>query len=367
MKQPEGGYAASIDADADGKEGGFHVWKKAEVTEVLNDAQTTLFCATYGLNGPPNFEHNAWHLQRRRPMAGDSILSAEQEGLLESARRALFEKRAQRIPPALDRKQLTSWNALLAAGLIRAGRALQREDWLRQADGIIDFIADRLWRGTQLTAVYNEGEARFAAYLDDYAWLLEALLLRLQTGWSPARLEFAMRLADSLIERFEDPQHGGFFFSDAEVDVPMARSMLFQDDATPAGNAAAVRSLNRLGHLVGEARYTDAAARCLARAMPMIREAPSGHASFLAAMHEAVLPPQHLVISGSDAAKTAKLAKIAQDHNRTDCYLIGPANDKLPGILREYRTEKPATAWLCRGTHCLPPVHTEEELEGLLG
>ena len=327
----------------------------------------TLFCATYGLNGPPNFEHNAWHLQRSRPMTGDSILSAEQEGLLEAARQALFATREQRIHPTLDRKQLASWNALLAAGLIRAGQSLQRDDWLQKADGILDFITDRLWDGEKLMAVYNDGEARFAAYLDDYAWLLEALLLRLQSGWDPGRLEFAIRLADSLLERFEDAEHGGFFFSDSEVDVPMARSMLFQDDATPAGNAAAVRALSRLGHLLGEPRYADAAARCLARALPMIREAPSGHASFLAAMHEAVLPPPHIVIGGDDPDKTAALARVAQSRNRTDCYLIGPPDDKLPGILREYRTQEPAAAWLCRGTHCLPPVHTEQELEELLG
>ena len=366
MRQPEGGYAASIDADADGEEGGFHVWRKTEVIEILSDAQITLFCATYGLNGPPNFEHNAWHLQRRRPMTGESILSEEQQGLLESARQALFAAREQRVPPTLDRKQLTSWNALLAIGLMRAGRALQHDDWLQKAGGIIDFIKDRLWDGEKLMAVQNQGEARFAAYLDDYTWLLEALLLGLQTNWDPGRLKFAVRLADSLLERFEDQQHGGFFFSDSEVDVPMARSMLFQDDATPAGNAAAVRALNRLGHLLGETRYTESARRCLARALPMVTEAPAGHASFLAAMQEAVLPPPHLVISGTDPVKTAALARVGQSRNRTDCYLIGPPDDKLPGILREYRTQEPATAWLCRGKHCLPPVHTEEELEGLL-
>jgi len=146
----------------------------------------------------------------------------------------------------------------------------------------------------------------------------------------------------------------------------MTRSMIFQDDATPAGNAIAVIALNRLGRLLGELRYTDAAERCTRRALPSMKESPGAHASFLIALQEAILPPPHLLISSNDDKKGAALKKWVESNYRVDCYLIGPADRTLPGILREYHSDKPVTAWLCRGMHCLPPAHSREELEAML-
>jgi hypothetical protein len=369
MRQADGGYAASIDADADGEEGGFHVWRRAQVEAVLDDAAAALFCRVYGLDGPPNFENRSWHLQRARPRRNDpaGALDEPASARLAQAREQLRAAREARVHPTLDAKRLTSWNALLADGFLRAGRALDRPEWIEEADRILDFIRARMWRDGRLSAVYNDGEARFAAYLDDHAWLLQAVLRRLQQDWSATSLGFAIELADALLERFEDPEHGGFYFSDATVDVPMTRSMLFQDDATPAGNAAAARALDRLGRLLGETRYTDAAARCLTRAVPAIREAPAAHTGFVAALREAAVPPPHVVIAGTDPAACERLWRWLRDRDRLDCYLLAPDATEPPGNLGAYRTREAVAAWLCRGVTCLPPVHSREELEELLG
>ena len=369
MRQADGGYAASIDADADGEEGGFHVWRRAQVEAVLDDASAALFCRVYGLDGPPNFENRSWHLQRARPRRNDpaGALDEPASARLAQAREQLRAAREARVHPTLDAKRLTSWNALLADGFLRAGRALDRSEWIEEAARILDFIHARMWRDGRLSAVYNDGEARFAAYLDDHAWLLQAVLRRLQQDWSATSLGFAIELADALLERFEDPEHGGFYFSDATVDVPMTRSMLFQDDATPAGNAAAARGLDRLGRLLGETRYTDAAARCLTRAVPAIREAPAAHTGFVAALREAAVPPPHVVIAGTDPAACERLWRWLRDRDRLDCYLLAPDATEPPGNLGAYRTREAVAAWLCRGVTCLPPVHSREELEELLG
>jgi hypothetical protein len=369
MRQPDGGYAASIDADADGEEGGFHIWRRDMIEQVLDGDEAALFCRVYGLDGAPNFENRSWHLQRARPRRNDpaETLDEQATALLARAREKLRVAREGRPHPTLDAKQLTAWNALLADGFLRAGRALGRTEWTAEADRILDFIRTRLWRDGRLLAVYNDGEARFAAYLDDHAWLLQAVLRRLQQDWSGALLGFAVELAETLLDRFEDPQHGGFYFSDAAVDVPMTRSMLFQDDATPAGNAAALRALDRLGRLLGDTRYTQAAARCLARAVPAIREAPAGHAGFVAALREAAVPPAHLVIAGTDPAACERLQRWLRRYDRLDCYLLAPDGKDLPGSLGAYQTREDVAAWLCRGMTCLPPVHSREELEELLG
>jgi uncharacterized protein YyaL (SSP411 family) len=367
MKQDSGGYAASIDADAGGEEGAFHVWRREQVEAVLDGKTLELFLRAHGLDQAPNFEGQAWHLQQRVPIAQ----LAEESGntpefvneSLAQARQALRSVRENRVHPTLDSKQLTSWNALLAEGFIRAGLALEREDWLDLAEGIFAFIRRDLWTGESLWAVYNSGEAGFEAYIDDYAWLLNALTLSLQTRWERETLGFAIQVADALLRWFEDEANGGFFFSNVRVDVPIMRSMIFQDDATPSGNAIAITALNRLGRLLSEPRYTEAAERCLRRSAAQLADSPLAFSSLLHALQESVNPPRHVVISGTDQEQQIALKRWVDDHDQVDCYLIGPPDESLPGILREYRSADPVTAWLCRGMHCLPPVGSREELE----
>jgi uncharacterized protein len=375
MRQPSGGYAASIDADAGGEEGAFHVWRDDEVAASLDGPALQLFRRAYGLDRPANFENRAWHLQRQADsaeLAGAFRLSADEvEALLETARATLRERREGRVHPTLDDKRLTAWNALLAGGLVRAGMALDREDWLDRADDIFHFLRRELWTGESLLAVYNAGEARFAAYLDDYAWLLRALLDALRARWRREWLDFAIELAEALLQRFEDTGRGGFFFSDAAVDVPITRSMIFQDDATPSGNGSAALALNRLARLLGEPRYAEAAERCLRRGLPLVEQSPLGHAAMLLALRDAVQPPPQLVLAGADPEEQAAWKRWAEGRYRVDCYLLGAVDGgergaDLPGILSGFRSARPATAWLCKGMRCLPPAQSRDELERLL-
>ena len=371
MKQPTGGYAASIDADAGGEEGGFHVWTPEQAGAVLSGPELELFLRAYGLDRPANFEGSAWHLQQHVPgaeLAADVGESEEWvETTLERARRKLRAAREEREHPTLDDKRLTSWNALLAEGLIRAGRALGRKDWLESADEIFRFIHRELWTGERLHAVHNRGESRFEAYLDDYAGLLHALMLSLQADWDRSRLDLAIALAEAILHSFEDEKNGGFFFSDASVEVPITRSMIFMDDATPAGYAVAIQALKRLGHLLGEPRYTGAAERAMIRAGGALAESPLACPSLLCALRGTMQPAPQVVISGSDPDRCRALKRWVDGRDRVDCYLVGPPDDTLPGILGGFRTDRPVTAWLCRGMQCLPPVEGQEELEQLLG
>ena len=361
MTQADGGYAASIDADADGEEGGFHVWTREEVIAVLGIERAGPFGEAYGLDEPPNFESRAWHLQRQRPAKPDVPASP-----YDSERAQLRAFRDQRVHPALDDKRLLSWNALLAAGYARAGRALEEGGWLDRAAAIFEFIHGTLWRDDGLLAVYNRGEARFEAYLDDYAFLLDALLHYLGARWDSRWLQFAIEVADAMQARFEDHGNGGFFFSDEAVEVPMTRSMIFQDDATPAGNALAASAMARLGHLLAEPRYLQSMDRCLRRSLGPIVQAPAGHARMLPVLREAVTPSPHVVIAGADHGRCKALNAWVDSRYRVDCYLIEPTQDALPGMLDAYRSSEPVTAWLCRGTQCLPAVRTEDELKRLL-
>ena len=370
MRHRNGGFSASIDADAGGEEGAFHVWHKDEIDELLSESTREIFSQSYGLDQAPNFEGKAWHLMRRLSAAELAVDSGQSEQLIEQAlddaRETLAAQRENRIHPTLDDKRLTSWNALLAEGLVRAGVALERDDWLDSADETLRFIHREAWDGKRLLAVYNAGEAGFPAYLDDYAWLLNAIMLYLQARWNDEYLHFAIQIGDALLARFQDPDHGGFFFSDADVEVPIARSMIYQDDATPAGNAIAVSALRKLGELTGEVHYTEAAKRCLDRGMDLLRQSPMACASLLPALQESLHPPPHIVISGTDIRQQEQLKHWVNINYKSDCYLLDQTKNTRPGILSEFKTGEPATAWVCLGMQCMPPTESRKELARLL-
>ncbi len=364
MLQENGGFSASIDADADGEEGGFHVWQRDEVRDLLDEEAFSLFAEHYGLAQPPNFENKAWHLVGNVESGGDPTP-------LEAARQAVRAAREKRVRPTLDPKQITSWNALAAGGLLRAARATSRDDWIELGQGALDFIREQQWDGKRLLAVHNAGESRFAGYLDDYAFTLEALLESLRTAWRTLDLDFAMALADAMLLRFEDEKSGGFFFTDCEQPAPIARSMVVQDDATPAAYAIAVPALQQLAALVGDNRYLDAAGRALARARGGTEQHSLAFASAARAAIIASRPPPQVLIRGSDAEKSTSLKQWLEGALAVHCYLIpadvADAGQHLPGLLKAVATEAPVTAWVCQGMRCLPPVNSREELRSLLG
>jgi len=367
MLQDNGAYSASIDADAAGEEGGFHVWKQDEVQALLSEEGYAAFVPAYGFDGPPNFEGKAWHLVHHGESDDDEVL--------QQARDKLLRAREDRVHPTLDEKQLTSWNALAAGGLLRAARSLNRDDWARAGQRILDFIREQQWDGSRLAAVHYGGEARFAANLDDYAFTLEALLQSLRTQWRRPDLDFAIHIADALLVRFEDTEHGGFYFSDADQATPIARSIVVQDDATPAAYAVAAQALEDLAALLGDGRYSKSATHALARAFPGMERAPMAFATATRAIQGAHLPLPHVVIAGRDPGQAKDLKTWADSRFPVKCYLVQVAGgdtspqegDKpLPGLLAGFKTREPATAWVCRGMKCLPPVHSREALRELL-
>ncbi len=227
---------------------------------------TRLSHGASGWTGPPNFE-GKWHLHAYRSeeeIATElDIDASEVLRRLAEARQILLPKRNARVWPGRDEKILTSWNGLAIAGMAVAARVLGRPDFADSATRAVDFIREQLFRDGRLLAVHKDGQSRFAAYLDDYAFLLDALIELLQTRWRSSDLQLATALADALLEHFTDGEHGGFYFTADDHEQLMHRSKSFGDEAVPAGNGIAAQALTRLGLLLGETRYLDAAARTL--------------------------------------------------------------------------------------------------------
>jgi uncharacterized protein YyaL (SSP411 family) len=254
-------------------------------------------------------------------------------------------------------------------GMAIAARTFGRDDWLQSAQRAADFIRARLWRDNRLLVTYKDGKAHLPAYLDDHAFMLDALLELLQAAWRTGDLHFAIALADALITRFEDGEAGGFFFTAHDHEALIHRLKPFGDDALPAGNASAVLALQRLGHLIGETRYLDAAARAMSAAWPHVSELPYAHDAMLDALEEYLEPPQLIVIRGH-AGEMAEWLRACRNghHPRRLAFAIAAGLAGLPGLLAERRpSDRGAIAYVCSGTSCQAPVSTLDQLHQALG
>jgi uncharacterized protein YyaL (SSP411 family) len=360
MQSPEGGYYSALDADSEGEEGKFYVWSVDEVRSLLTSEEFALAAPTFGLDQPPNFENHAWHLVIAKPV------DESQRALLDSARAKLFAARSKRVRPGLDDKVLTSWNALMIAGMAHAARVFGRADWLESARGALRFLREKAWNGAHLLATYKDGRAHLDAYLDDHAYLLAALLEMMQADFDPRDLQWAREVGDALMARFHDAEAGGFFFTSHDHEKLIQRPKSGPDNATPSGNGVAALALHRLAFLTGETRYSDAAAGTVALFLPQVERHPGSFGTMLAALEEQVDPPDTLIMRGPREAFAPWREWLDRAYLPTTLVLFIPAGTApLTEVL-----DKPAStrvnAYLCEGVTCRTPIDDPARLREAL-
>ena len=366
MRAPDGGFYAALDADSEGEEGRFYVWQREDVERLLAPDEYRVLARRYGLDREPNFE-GAWHLHgfvAPAQVAEDTgFTEPETRDLLASARSKLFRARAGRVRPGLDDKILTAWNALMIRGLAIAGRHLDQPEFVDAGLAALDFLRSNAWREGMLYAAWKGGEARFPAYLDDHAYLLDAILESLQSRFRGEDLRFACAIADALLERFADRTHGGFWFTAAGKDPPLFRPKGFADESMPSGNGVAARALARLGWLTGDVRYLDAAEAALRGAWPGLLRAPDAHATMLVALDEFLEPPEIVIIRGVTAEAEAWQRALARAYSPRRLVVAIPSDEtELPEALSGKRARDRTLAYVCRGPVCSAPIF---ELEAL--
>jgi uncharacterized protein YyaL (SSP411 family) len=375
MSAPDGGFWSSLDADSEGEEGRFYVWDREEVRALLDADEFAVVEQRFGLDRPPNFENHAWHLRAVESFEQTAEALAlpfeDVRQLWVSARDRLAAARARRVRPGLDDKILTAWNALMIAGAARAARESSGfSTLLEQAERALDFLHGNLWKDGRLYASNARGTTKFPAYLDDHAFLLDALLAMLQLRWSARDMDFAIALAEALLERFEDRDGGGFFFTAHDAETLPQRPKPFFDESLPAGNGVAVRALLRLGHLLGETRYIDAAERTLRAAWPMLVEMPNACCTLLIALGEFLRPGAHLVVRYRDQAdaRAWRAALARHGSSSLDAYFVPMDAQSLRGALagQNAAAAQNVVAYLCEGTSCGPPIASLDALRSAL-
>ena len=371
MQAPAGGYYSTLDADSEGHEGKFYVWPPEEIKTLVTQAEFNILAPLYGLDHAPNFEGKEWHLHVYQPLVAvaetQNLTFSEARQLLTSAHKTLFNARAKRIRPARDEKILTSWNGLMIKGMARAGRFFNCEDFIQSAQSALDFIHTNLWQNGRLLATAKGGKARLNAYLDDYVFLIDGVLELLQTRWRDQDLTFALALTEVMLSHFADTTHGGFYFTSDDHEKLIHRPKPGTDEATPAGNGIAVQILLRLGHLLGEVRYLNAAELTIKAFYREIAQYPSAHNSLLTAIEEYLQPAQIIILRGSESATAPWLLRCQRHYSPTRLVLAIPESAHLPPTLA--LRSPPATgviAYLCQGHTCAPPITDIEDFSELL-
>ena len=366
MQSPEGGYWSSLDADSEGEEGRFYIWTPDQVQATLSADEYMAFAPRYGLDREPNFE-GRWYPHVFMSIEGIAarldIDSAEVERRLDRARDKLFTLREQRVRPGRDDKILTAWNALMIRGMAIAARQLQRPEYAESAERALDFIRDTLWRDGRLLATYKDGRAHLNAYLDDHVYLIDAILELLQVRWRSADLQFAIELAEVVLEHFR-ADDGGFYFTADDHEALIQRPKPVHDDSQPAGNGVAARVLTRLGHLLAEPRYLDAAEATLrALWLPMEQNA-FACTSLIDALEEFLDPGEAVILRGTPEA-------IRDWHSdcgmrcapKRLCLAIPTDAADLPAALAEKAPQDTPVAYICTGTRCTAPIMQRAQLE----
>ena len=363
MQHPEGGYFAALDADSEGEEGKFYVWRRNAAKRLLSEDEYLVVETLYGLDKPPNFD-GKWNLARQdawRAVAERLYLSPEEaERSLASAKAKLLAARAERVPPAKDDKVLASWNGIAIDGMAKAGARLGEDAWIESAARAADFARTQMVQDGRLRASWKDGAAGVAGFLDDHANMLAGLLSLLSARWRDDDMRLAVFLADELLQRFEDRDAGGFYFTAHDHEKLIHRAKPAGDDALPPGNGTAARALLALGHLSGETRYLEAAGRALDWARGFVEQHPAGHCTLLGALAAEATPQQQVILRGPGEAMAPWLqAARSGYHPNRAVFAIPYDAAEIPSYLPRLvsaDTRARVSAFMCSGLQCSAPL-----------
>ena len=288
LRTPEGAFYSSLDADSEGEEGKFYVWKPEEIIDLLGAVDGSFVNEVYGVRPSGNFEHgtSVLHLTnspeglaRRFEMSVEAFWSK-----LNPLKEKLLTARDKRVRPGRDEKVLTSWNALMISSLVDGYKVLKDERYLKAARDAAGFILANLCKGGRLLRTWGQGKAKLNGYLDDYAYFIQALIDLASADFAPTWLNRAAELMEVLIEHFEDKQECGLFFTSDDHEVLLTRSKNYYDGSTPSATSVAVFDLLRLGKLLDNQAYLNKARDILRIYAPYFEKAPDQFANLLCAL-----------------------------------------------------------------------------------
>jgi uncharacterized protein YyaL (SSP411 family) len=364
MRAENGGFYSTLDADSEGVEGKFYVWKRDEFDRIVGD-DAGLVARYFDVTAEGNFEgQNILNVSRFREgfPEEEGVAVDEIERLSNRARRKLWEHREKRIRPQRDEKILSDWNGLMLRAYADAASCFQRRDYRDIAESNAEFMLSILWDGKRLLHAFKDGHARFNAYVDDYANFADGLLGLYELTFEERWLSASMRLTERMIDDFWDETGGGFFFTSTDHEPLVARTKEFFDNATPSGNSVAADLLARLGRLLDRSDFTKKAERICQSVAAHIRRFPSAFGKTLCACDFLIGPTEEVALVGDPDVFLPVLRK--QHLPRT--IIAAGTSGEIPLLQNRPALDGKPTAYLCRDYICKQPTTEPAVLEGLL-
>ncbi len=372
MTSPEGGFYSAQDADSEGVEGKFFVWRPEEIVQVLGAEDGKFVNDYYGVTIHGNFEgHSILNVPTPLPdfarNAGMDIDALEQR--LQEARAKLMERRSLRIAPERDDKALTSWNGLMLAAFAEAAVVLDRDDYRDVAEANGAFLLDKLVdESGRLLRTYKDGQAKLYGYLEDYAFLVDGLLLLHEATFGERWLQAAIELGGAMVDLFWDKTSQQFYDTGSDHEELVIRPRDLTDNAAPAGSSMAVSVLLRLAVLTGDSAYNARAATSLRSARAVMQRYPTAAGHWLGALDFYLSQTKEIVIVGEreDGATAELVREVFRNYLPNRVFVgspegIGGGSD-LPLLQERHLTNGRPTAYVCENYVCQLPVNGAGDL-----
>ena len=371
MTDAAGGFYSAEDADSEGHEGKFYCWTRQELQKLLAPDEFKAAVKYFGITERGNFVDHS-HPQ---PLPNQNVLSIVEPDLspgeqdaLGRAREKMRATRAQRVRPHLDDKVLASWNGLMLGAFARAGAVLDDDSYRATAERNLAFIRNQLWDAKRKTLSHRwrEGERDTVELLEGYAFLLAGVLDCYEATLEPGHLEFAIALAEQMLARFYDPEHGGFWQSLAEQRDLILRVKEVYDGAEPSGNSVAVLSLLRLARITDRLDFAAAAEKTLCLFASRLQEIPQTVPCLLQALDFHLAEPTRAVIEGNPPdRRTRALLHAVHSVYQPNKVVLGTSGPVQP-FARTLPVKPEPRLYLCTGTTCQAPTADPKEAQHIL-
>jgi len=372
MTAPDGGFYSAQDADSEGEEGKYYVWKKKQVQEILGN-DSDIFCLYYDVVDGGNFEgHNILHNNINLSTVAFQFGKTESEvrETIKRCKEKLFEVRVTRVRPGRDDKILVSWNALMISAFVKGYRVTNEINFLQAAENCIKFIEQKMTKDGELLHTYKDGKAKLRAYLDDYAYFASALIDYFEVNPSKIYLDLAIRYANYLLGHFWDKNEKSFFFTADNHEKLIVRTKNIFDLSLPSGNSVAAGALLRLYHLTQEKKYLDVALQIMESLSAMAAENPFGFGQLLNVIYVYLQKPVEITIINSDNAEIYNhLAKKFLPESILVSISKKEQLDELKHLQffagKDYDDAK-TKVYVCKDFSCSLPLETVQDIDNLL-